>query len=80
MKRQEEEVARFKKNEHYRIPESLDYAKLYGISREGIERFSEIRPVSLGQAQRIPGITPSDITALMINLEKFKRQRKNAIS
>ncbi len=80
LKRQEEEVARFKKNEHYRIPESLDYAKLYGISREGIERFSEIRPVSLGQAQRIPGITPSDITALMINLEKFKRQRKNAIS
>ena len=79
LKRQEEEVARFKKNEHYRIPDSLDYTKLYGISREGIERFSEIRPVSLGQAQRIPGITPSDITALMINLEKLKRQRKKTI-
>ena len=76
LKRQEEEVARFKKSENYRIPDGLDYTKLYGISREGIERFSEIRPVSLGQAQRIPGVTPSDTTALMINLEKLKRKKK----
>ncbi|HOF02860.1 MAG TPA: tRNA uridine-5-carboxymethylaminomethyl(34) synthesis enzyme MnmG [Atribacterota bacterium] len=78
LKRQEEEVARFKKNEHYRIPENIDYTKLYGISREGIQRFNEIRPISLGQAQRIPGITPSDITALMINLEKLKRKKKTS--
>ncbi|MFA6712017.1 MAG: tRNA uridine-5-carboxymethylaminomethyl(34) synthesis enzyme MnmG [Candidatus Caldatribacteriota bacterium] len=74
--RQEEEVRRFKKNENYKIPADTDYSQVYGISHEGRERFSEIRPLSLGQASRIPGITPSDITALMINLEKLKRAKK----
>jgi tRNA uridine 5-carboxymethylaminomethyl modification enzyme len=73
IKRQEEEVRRFKKTENYRIPTDIDYSRLYGISHEGIQRFSEIRPVSLGQAKRIPGVTPSDVTALMIHLEKIKR-------
>ncbi len=76
IKRQEEEVRRFKKTEKNKIPIDIDYSRLYGISHEGIQRFSEIRPVSLGQAQRIPGITPSDISALMIHLEKMKRNRK----
>lgn len=75
--RQEEEVRRFKKNENYKIPVDIDYSQVYGISHEGRQRFSEIRPLSLGQASRIPGITPSDITALMINLEKLKRTRKD---
>ncbi len=75
--RQEEEVRRFKKNENYKIPVDIDYSQVYGISHEGRQRFSEIRPLSLGQASRIPGITPSDITALMINLEKLRRTRKD---
>ncbi|MFW6149023.1 MAG: tRNA uridine-5-carboxymethylaminomethyl(34) synthesis enzyme MnmG [Atribacterota bacterium] len=77
IKRQEEEVKRFKKAENYKIPENIDYSQLYGISHEGKQRFSEIKPVSLGQAKRIPGITPSDITALMIHLEKIKRSQKS---
>ncbi|MBN2395149.1 MAG: tRNA uridine-5-carboxymethylaminomethyl(34) synthesis enzyme MnmG [Candidatus Atribacteria bacterium] len=76
LKRQEEEVKRFKKIENYKIPSDLDYDHLHGISHEGIQRFSEIKPISLGQAKRIPGITPSDITALMIHLEKAKRNKK----
>ncbi|MDD3655902.1 MAG: tRNA uridine-5-carboxymethylaminomethyl(34) synthesis enzyme MnmG [Atribacterota bacterium] len=80
IKRQEEEVRRFKKSENYKIPVDIDFSQLYGISREGRQRFSEIKPVSLGQAKRIPGITPSDITALMINLEKLRRNRKDNIS
>lgn len=76
IKRQEEEVERFKKTENHKIPSDMDYSKLYGISHEGKQRFTEIRPVSLGQAKRIPGVTPSDITALMIHLEKMKRARK----
>jgi len=75
IKRQEEEVRRFKKTENYRIPTDIDYSQLYGISHEGMQRFSEIKPVSLGQAKRIPGVTPSDVTALMIHLEKIKRNR-----
>lgn len=75
IKRQEEEVKRFQKNEQYKIPPDIDYTQLYGISREGVQRLSTIRPISLGQAKRIPGITPSDIAALMINLEKLRRKR-----
>jgi tRNA uridine 5-carboxymethylaminomethyl modification enzyme len=76
IKRQGIQVKRFKKLENYKIPKDIDYFKLHGISHEGKERFSEIRPISLGQAKRIPGITPSDIAALMINIEKIKRTKK----
>lgn len=78
IQRQEEEVKRFKRNEGYKIPATVDYSKVYGISHEGRQRFTEIKPLSLGQASRIPGVTPSDITALMINLEKLKRMKKNS--
>ena len=76
IKRQEIQVKRFKKLENYKIPKDIDYFKLHGISHEGKERFSEIQPISLGQAKRIPGITPADITALMINIEKIKKTKK----
>jgi tRNA uridine 5-carboxymethylaminomethyl modification enzyme len=77
IKRQETQVKIFKKLENYKIPKGIDYFKIHGISHEGRERFSEIQPISLGQAKRIPGITPADITALMINIEKMKRVNKN---
>lgn len=76
IKRQEIQVKRFKKLENYKIPQNIGYFSLHGISHEGKERFSEVQPISLGQAKRIPGITPSDITALMINIEKIKRAKK----
>ncbi len=75
IKRQKIQVKRFKKLENYKIPRNIDYFSLHGISHEGKERFSQVRPISLGQAKRIPGITPSDITALMINIEKIKKQK-----
>lgn len=77
IRRQEEEVRRFKRNENYKIPADIDYSEIYGISHEGRQRFAEIKPLSLGQAHRIPGITPSDIMALMINLEKLRRMKKD---
>ncbi|RXG65058.1 tRNA uridine-5-carboxymethylaminomethyl(34) synthesis enzyme MnmG [Candidatus Atribacteria bacterium 1244-E10-H5-B2] len=76
IKRQEIQVKRFKKLENYKIPKDIDYFNMHGISHEGKERFSEVQPISLGQAKRIPGITPSDIAALMINIEKIKRTKK----
>jgi len=76
IKRQEIQVKRFKKLENYKIPQDIDYFNIHGISHEGREKFSEAQPISLGQAKRIPGITPSDITALMINIEKMKRTKK----
>lgn len=74
--RQQTQVKKFKKLENYKIPKNMDYYKIYGISHEGREKFSEIQPISLGQAKRIPGVTPADITALMINIEKIKRIKK----
>ena len=76
IKRQKTQVKRYKKLENYKIPKDIDYFKIHGISHEGRERFSEVEPLSLGQAKRIPGITPADITALMINIEKIKRTKK----
>jgi len=76
IKRQEIQVKRSKKLENYKIPKDIDYFNMHGISHEGKERFLEVQPISLGQAKRIPGITPSDITALMINIEKTRRTKK----
>jgi len=76
IKRQKTQVKKYKKLENYKIPKDIDYFKIHGISHEGRERFSEVKPLSLGQAKRIPGITPADITALMINIEKIKRIKK----
>ena len=76
IKRQKTQVKKYKKLENYKIPKDIDYFKIHGISHEGRERFSEVEPLSLGQAKRIPGITPADITALMINIEKIKRTTK----
>jgi len=73
IKRQKSQVKKYKKLENYKIPKDIDYFQIHGISHEGRERFSEVKPLSLGQAKRIPGITPADITALMINIEKMKR-------
>ena len=70
IKRQEEEVARFKRWEEVRIPEGLDFATIPGLSREVVEKLSRVRPESLGRASRISGITPAALTAIQIYLKK----------
>lgn len=62
--RQQEIVDRFQKMEHARLPETTDYAQISGLSREVCEKLSRIKPRSLGQAARIPGITPAAISLL----------------
>ncbi len=62
--RQQEIVERFQKMEHARLPETTDYARISGLSREVCEKLSRIKPRSLGQAARIPGITPAAISLL----------------
>lgn len=68
--RQNQMVARQKKLEHYRIPESFEYKGISGLSHEVIQKLEEIRPVTLGQAGRISGVTPSAISLIMLLLEK----------
>ena len=62
--RQQEIVERFQKMEHARLPESTDYSRISGLSREVCEKLTRIKPRSLGQAARIPGITPAAISLL----------------
>jgi tRNA uridine 5-carboxymethylaminomethyl modification enzyme len=70
VERQEKQIERFRQLECLRIPETLDFARVYGLSCEAREKLSELKPVSLGQASRIPGITPASVTALWIHLKK----------
>jgi len=70
VERQLREVERFRSMERQRIPADLDYGDVHGLSREIVEKLSRIRPVSLGQASRVSGVTPAAIAALMIHLKK----------
>lgn len=72
IKRQLMEIERFKKLECQAIPKRIDYTKLKNLSTEAIEKLSHIKPVSIGQARRISGITPSDISVLLIYLHAEK--------
>ena len=71
IERQLKEVEKFKKLENLALPEDLDYSQVAGLSREMVEKFSKIRPKSLGQAMRIPGVTPAAISALQVHLKKI---------
>ncbi|MBW2087283.1 MAG: tRNA uridine-5-carboxymethylaminomethyl(34) synthesis enzyme MnmG, partial [Deltaproteobacteria bacterium] len=70
--RQAEQVARFKRLENLALPQDMIYEGLPGLSREVQEKLTRIRPVSLGQAARISGITPAAIAILEIHLKKLK--------
>ena len=72
IQRQFREVARFKKLERTRIPPDLDFGKIPGLSHEVKEKLGQLRPLSLGQASRIPGITPAAISVLLVYLKKGK--------
>jgi len=71
--RQQQEVDRFKKQESALLPPDIDYDSLQGFKAEARQRLATIRPRTLGQAARISGITPADVTLLMIYLEKRRK-------
>ncbi|MDA7684419.1 tRNA uridine-5-carboxymethylaminomethyl(34) synthesis enzyme MnmG, partial [Akkermansiaceae bacterium] len=73
IERQRMEVERVKKQESALIPEDLDYHTIKGLKNEARQRFTTIRPRTLGQAGRISGITPADITLLVIYLRKLEK-------
>jgi len=75
LKRQEELVEKFKRMENREIPPDFDYYSIPSLSAESREKLAQIRPASLGQAMRISGVRHSDITILMIYLDKHYRKR-----
>ncbi len=70
LERQQEEIERTRRNEETQLPADLDYRALAGLSHEVRQRLSEARPATLGQAGRIPGVTPAAVSILLVHLKK----------
>lgn len=73
--RQMEMAEKLKRVEGKRIPGDFNYSAVNGLSREVLSKLQEIRPANLGQAGRIPGITPAAVALLMVAIERLKRER-----
>ena len=76
--RQHEEIERQRRNEETRLPELLDYAQVRGLSNEARQKLTQHRPATLGQAARVPGLTPAAISILLIHLKRQQGERESA--
>nr|WP_317283941.1 tRNA uridine-5-carboxymethylaminomethyl(34) synthesis enzyme MnmG [uncultured Sellimonas sp.] len=72
IKRQMRQVEQFKKMEKKKIPEDIDYSKVKSLRIEAVQKLKEQRPVSIGQASRISGVSPADISVLLVYLESLR--------
>lgn len=77
--KQLEQIRQFKKFENKKIKEEIDYNKIKGLRIEAIQKLSKIRPESIGQASRISGVSPADISVLLIYLEHFYKSIKTTV-
>jgi tRNA uridine 5-carboxymethylaminomethyl modification enzyme len=73
LKRQNEEIERQLRHEELRLPENIDYADVNGLSNEARQSLRDVRPETLGQAARIPGLTPAAVSLLLVHLKKRDR-------
>jgi tRNA uridine 5-carboxymethylaminomethyl modification enzyme len=73
LKRQSDEIERASRNEEMRLPADIDYALVGGLSNEARQRLCDVRPETLGQAARIPGLTPAAVSLLLVHLKKRER-------
>lgn len=76
LKKQMSQIEQFKRMEERRLPEDMDYSQIQGLSTEARQKLSSLRPVSLGQASRISGVSPADISVLLVYLESRKRKNQ----
>ncbi|MEA3197090.1 MAG: tRNA uridine 5-carboxymethylaminomethyl modification enzyme [Gammaproteobacteria bacterium] len=73
LKRQNDEIERQRRHEELRLPEDIDYGDVGGLSNEARQRLRDVRPETLGQAARIPGLTPAAVSILLVHLKKGDR-------
>ncbi|MCI5853547.1 MAG: tRNA uridine-5-carboxymethylaminomethyl(34) synthesis enzyme MnmG [Clostridiales bacterium] len=73
--KQQQQIEKFKKLENKKLPQDLDYFSIEGLRIEARQKLDALRPVSVGQASRISGVSPADINVLLIWLEKLRRQK-----
>lgn len=77
LKQQQEDIEKALANEKLKIPEDFDYQNVKGLRREAVEKLMQIRPLNIGQASRISGVSPADISVLSILVKKDEKERKN---
>lgn len=77
IKRQQQQVSQFKKLEHKKLDINFDYSTVKGLRKEAMQKLDLYKPMSIGQASRISGVSPADISVLVIYLEQLKYQEKN---
>ena len=73
IQRQQRQIQQFKRLENLKIPDSFDYVDVRGLKTEAREKLEKIRPASIGQASRLPGVSPADISILMVMLHQHGR-------
>ena len=71
--RQKKQVEQFRKMENKKIPEDIDYDKVKSLRIEAVQKLKQYRPVSVGQASRISGVSPADISVLLVYMEQLRR-------
>ena len=79
IQRQLRQVEQYKKLENKRIPEDLDYYEVPSLRIEAKQKLDKIRPISVGQASRISGVSPADISVLLVYLEHLRRSKKSTL-
>ena len=72
IRRQENQVRQFKKLEGKKLDPDLDYQKIRGLRREAAQKLDQLKPVNIGQASRISGVSPADISVLLVYLEQMR--------
>lgn len=80
IEKQLQQVDRLRKMEQKRIPEDIDYTLIHGLANEARQKLEQIRPISIGQASRIAGVNPADISILLVYLEHYNQVRAAKLS
>jgi tRNA uridine 5-carboxymethylaminomethyl modification enzyme len=80
IERQEEDIERARSHEELALPADLDYASLAGLSHEVRQKLAATRPATLGQAGRIPGVTPAAVSILLVHLKKRSLRRATRVA
>ncbi len=78
IERQHADIARQRRHEQQALPPELDYAEVHGLSQEAREKLNRHRPHTLGQASRVPGVTPATLSLLLVHLKRGRAQRNSS--
>lgn len=76
LNQQQDEINKALKNEKVSIPQDFDYTHYHGLRREAAEKLAEIKPLNIGQASRVSGVSPADIAVLSVLVKRFKEENK----